>query len=235
MINDGLTTTTTTTTTTTITNISTATMGPSRRIYSCDYVTDFLRRILYHNEAYLTTILVCSTREHFLEQLVAAILSPAEGNAASEGPQFLTKTIGLLSQSSKIKLVFCPSLENLRAYISVLSMASTKPQSNRRPLLGVLNPLALHRSTSEFSAQGLSRTLAAAVEVTARQGVNLVLCECLDAMDGEREPLWSVQVPLLNQTARIGADESTGRGGNVTVKRVVQRWFEFEEDNRMIY
>ena len=209
-------------------------MRPSRRIYSCGYVTEFLRQILYNNEAHSTTLLVCSTREHFLEQLVAAILSPAEGNAASEGPQFLTKTIGLLSQSSKIKLVFCPSLENLRAYISVLSMASTKPQSNRRPLLGVLNPLALHRSTSEFSAQGLSRTLAAAVEVTAKQGVDLVLCECLDAMDGTdggREALWSVQVPLLNQTARFGAEESTGRGGNVTVKRVAQRWFEFNEDN----
>lgn len=211
-------------------------MRPSRRIYSCGYVTEFLRQILYNNEAHSTTLLVCSTREHFLEQLVAAIRAPAEGNAAPEGSLLLTtKTIGLLSQSSKIRLVFCPTLENLRAYISVLSMANTKPQeSNRQPLLGVLNLLALHRSTSEFSAQGLSRTLAAAVEVTAKQGVDLVLCECLDAMDGTdggREALWSVQVPLLNQTARFGAEESTGRGGNVTVKRVAQRWFEFNEDN----
>lgn len=209
-------------------------MGPSRRIFSCDSVTDFLRQILYHNEAHSTTLLVCSTREHFLEQLVAAIRA-ADGNAASEGSQLLTKTIGLLSQSSKIKLVFCPTLENLRAYISVLSMANTESQeSNLRPLLGVLNLLALHRSTSEFSAQGLSRTLAAAVEVTARQGVDLVLCECLDAADstdGEREALWSVQVPLLNQTARTGIEESTVRGGNVTVKRVAQRWFEFNEDD----
>ena len=215
-------------------------MGLSRRIYSCDYVTDFLRHILYHNEAHSTTLLVCSTREHFLEQLVAAIRAPADGMAASEGPQLLTKTIALLSQSSKIKLVSCPTLENLRAYISVLRMANIKPQeSNSRSLLGVLNLLALHRSTSEFSAQGLSRTLAAAVEVTARQGVNLVLCECLDATDGtdgERgEPLWSVQVPLLNQTARNGTEESTGRGGNVTAKKVAQRWVEFDEDNRMIH
>lgn len=199
-------------------------------------MTDFLRQILYHNEAHSSTLLVCSTRVHFLEQLVAAI-RVADGNTASERSQLLTKTIGLLSQSSKIKLVFCPTLENLRAYISVLSMANTESQeSNRRPLLGVLNLLTLHRSTSEFSAQGLSRTLAAAVEVTARQGVDLVLCECLDAdaaegTDGEREALWSVQVPLLNQTARTGIEESTGRGGNVTVKRVAQRWFEFNEDD----
>lgn len=217
-------------------------MGQPRRIiWSCELVTDFLGRILYHEEASSKVIVVCSTREHFLEQLAAAV---HYGTTTPEGHGLITKAIGLLSRSQDVKLAFCETLEHLRAYIPVLDVASTKREGNtadessQRPLLAVLNPLALHLPTTEFSAQGLSRTLAGAVEVTARQDVDLVLCECVDAMENANkehgEALWNTEVPLLNGTARIGTEESTSRGHSVPMKKVAQRWFEFDDD-RNIY
>lgn len=222
-------------------------MGQSRRIiWSCNLVTDFLDRILYHEETPSKIIVVCSTREHFLEQLAATTRSPADGMRAPEDHKLLTKAIGLLSQSRNIKLVFCATLEHLRAYMSVVDMTSSKRQdttcipekSSQQPLLAVLNFLALHQPTSEFSAQGLSRTLAAAAEVTARQEMDLVLCECVDAMDGaihERgEASWHTEVPLLSRTTQIGGEENTSKGPSIRVRMVAERWFEFDDDSRNI-
>ncbi|EHA19097.1 hypothetical protein ASPNIDRAFT_143091, partial [Aspergillus niger ATCC 1015] len=156
----------------------------------------------------------------------------------------LTKnTIGVLSKSSSIKIVYCPTLENLRAYLSVIRLQGEliteekEEQTRRTPsLMAILGPLALHVPTSEFSAQGLSRTFAAAVEVAARKGMDLVLCECRDAVDsngggnGRGEVLWHTQVPLLNSSVRVGEESTSYRGGRVPVKRVLQRWFEFNDD-----
>ncbi|KAI9928335.1 hypothetical protein ASPWEDRAFT_442664 [Aspergillus wentii DTO 134E9] len=212
-------------------------MGPVRSIYSFDSVTDFLKQVLY-NDACATTLVICSTRDHFLGQLFTAIRNHTDETGASDGHQLSTKTIGLLANSSKIRLLFCPTLENLRACLSALHSSDVKQdtahvdQQGRRPLLAVLNLLALHVSTSEFSAQGLSRTFANVVEVSSRMGMNLVLCECRDILDpsNERgEALWNVHVPLLNGSVRFGGDESTLRGRSVPVKRVAQRWFEFNE------
>lgn len=113
--------------------------------------------------------------------------------------------------------------------------STTEEGSMRRPpsLMAILDPLALHIPTSEFSAQGLSRTLAAAVEVADRGGMDLVLCECTrdvgDAV-GSGNMFWQTQVPLLNSSVRIGDESTSHRGGGVPVKRVVQRWFEFTND-----
>lgn len=218
------------------------TMGPSHRtISSSDRVTDFLQQIIYQSQTRPITAIVCSTREHFLEQLAAAVRAPADG--LREQSQLLTGTIGLLSQSNKIRLIFCPTLEHLRAYISVLNVASTKPlettreEQGQRPLLAVLNILALHIPTSEFSAQGLSRALAAAVEATTREGVDLVLYECIDEMDSPDESgraLWEVRVPLLNNI-RSGNEESISKGGSVPVKKVAKRWFRFDNNDQPVY
>lgn len=214
---------------------------PRRTIWSCELVTDFLKQVLYHEDASSKVIVVCSTREYFLEQLAAAV---RYGTTTPEGHELTTKAIGLLSRSKDVNLAFCETLEHFRAYISVLDVASIKRQettsdeSSERPLLAVLNPLALHLPTTEFSAQGLSRTLAATVEVTSREKMDLVLCECVDSMNsancGDDEALWNTEVPLLNGTARIGTEENVSRGPSVPVKKVAQRWFEFN-DERDIY
>lgn len=203
-------------------------------------MTDFLKQVLCHEDVSSTVIVVCSTRERFREQLTAAV---RYGTTPSEGHELITRAIGLLSRSHDVKLVFCETLEHLRAYISVLDVASikrhktTSDDSSQRPLLAVLNPLALHLPTTEFSAQGLSRTLAAAVEVTAGEKMNLVLCECLDSMNGANcggdEAPWDREIPLLNGTARTGTEENVSRGPSVPVKKVAQRWFEFDDDRNV--
>lgn len=204
-----------------------------RKIYFCDLVTDFLHHIL--SDTTRTTILIiCSTRDHFLEQLYTAIHTQTDETGLPKS-HLLTKTIGILSKSSKVRLIFCPTLEHLRAYISVLRVSNpliSDELNENRPLLAVVDLLALHARTSEFSAQGLSRTLAAAVETAVREGLELMLCECRNALDpagpsGQR--LWYEHIPILNGSVRMGGEESIWRGRGVTAKRVAERWFEFDE------
>ena len=120
-------------------------------------------------------------------------------------------------------------------------------------MLAVLNPLALHSSTSEFSAQGLSRTFAAAVEAAERAGVQLVVEETepedgdegdegihgvegeddLHRGDEEREGAgpkkdpWRQQVPFLNGSVRIGGGERLWAGRMIEVQKVVGKWCRF--------
>lgn len=210
-------------------------MGPTRAISFCDLVTDLLQRLLDTDaDAHL---IVCATRDEFLAQLSAAIRSQHADSNTTPNHDLLTKSIRLLAKSSRIRLVFCPSLESLRAYLAVLTpvnMVTCEDTTQRsRQLLVILDIVALHATTSEFSAQGLSRTLASAVEATARVGMDLRLCECKDAADPDNadhgERLWTVHVPLLNGSVRIRGEDGSWGGRGASVKRVAQRWFEFED------
>lgn len=213
-------------------------MSPTFTIAHCDLVSDLLQQLLEGNSD--TILIVCATKAEFMVQLTAAIRSQRADPDTAAGHGLLTKTIGLLARSSKIRLAFCPSLESLRAYLAVLGPAvdvtiEDGSLSNDRQLLVVLDMIALHVTTSEFSAQGLSRTLASAVEASARAGVNLQLYECMDALDPSSavkgSKLWDANVPLLNGSVRMRSDQSTWGGRGVTVKRVAERWFEFEFDH----
>ena len=216
-------------------------MEPTRRIYCCDWVTEFIPYVL-DTPAEPVSIIICSTRDSFLVNLALTVQS--QPKHTSNGQEVLKDTIGFLANSTRVKLIYCPTLEHLRAYIGVLRPTSddnaqhgiAAGQNQRPPLVAILNCLALHLPTSEFSAQGLSRTLAAAVEVTSQNGMDLVLCECRDAAipaDPMRgEALWYAQVPLLNSAVRTGGDDAAGVGITVPVKRLAQRWFEFSETSR---
>ena len=112
-------------------------------------------------------------------------------------------------------------------------------------MLAVLNPLALHSSTTDFSAQGLSRTFAAAVEAADRAGMQLVVQESERGHDedaeggvhpgeeqgegeGTGEDPWRQQVPLLNGSVRMGGGgERLWAGRMVEVGKVVGRWCRF--------
>lgn len=205
-------------------------MAPIRKIYRAQWVTDFLQYVV-NSTATSICVVVCHTKECFLDNISTSVRSSSGG--ASESFQLFTKSIGLLSKSSQIKVIFCPTLEHLRAYLSVLQSTndliegiSAEGQPMSRPLVAILDLLALHLPTTEFSAQGLSRTLATAAEVTTREGMDLVLCECQNATDtpdaDSGDTLWNAEVPLLNTSVRIG-------GRTVSVRRVAERWFEFDE------
>lgn len=204
-------------------------MRPPRTIAHCDFLPDLLQQLLETNQD--AHLIVCATKAEFLVQLTAAIRSQRGDPNAAATHDLLTKTIGLLARSSKIRLAFCPTLESLRAYLAVLT-ATDGMATEDTHLLAVLNMMALHVTTSEFSAQGLSRTLAAAVEAASRAGRDLRLYECANPLDPTSadwgRKLWDMNVPLLNGSVRMRGDEGTMNGQGVTVKRVASRWFESE-------
>lgn len=206
-----------------------------RTVASCDLVTDLIQRLL--DTGTKTNIIVCGTRSEFLVQLSAAIRLQRSEPDISPRLDLLTKSIGLLAHSSKIQLTFCPTLESLRAYLAIMGpndigiTDATDRGSGFRPKLAILDLVALHATTTELAAQGLSRTLAAAVEAASRAGMDLLLCECVNAVDpssanwGGR--LWDTQIPLLNGSVRI-RDEGNWGGHGVSIKQVAQRWFSFD-------
>lgn len=101
-------------------------------------------------------------------------------------------------------------------------------------MLAVWGLANLHRSTAEHSAQGLSRSLAVAVETTKVNGQRLVLAESIAANGdleyegiGSEGDSWKEQVPLMSGSVRFGGEERVWAGKTVEVKRVVGRWCRF--------
>lgn len=98
-------------------------------------------------------------------------------------------------------------------------------------MLAVWGLAGLHRSTAEHSAQGLSRSLAAAVEAAMFNGQRLVLVEPSGEVEYEGvssigDP-WKEQVPLLSGSVRFGREDRVWAGKTVEVERVVARWCRF--------
>ncbi|KAJ5654107.1 hypothetical protein N7490_001110 [Penicillium lividum] len=206
-----------------------------RAVAFCDLVTDLIRRLLDGGKE--TNIIVCGTKSEFLVQLSAAIRLQRSESDVHPRLDLLTKSIGLLAHSSRIRLTFCPSLESLRAYLAIMDqinggITETEKGTDPRPLLAILDLVALHATTTEFAAQGLSRTFAAAVEAASRAEMDLLLCECVNAVNPSSADwggrLWDTQIPLLNGSVRI-RDEGNWGGHGVFIKQVAQRWFSFDE------
>lgn len=199
-------------------------------------------------------VIICSTRDQFLEQLFIAVNNNDNNDNNDNGKDLLTRPIGLIAISSTVKLIFCPTVESFRAYISSSRLRQAlssqcqqkknqkekqKEKKNQndqqRPTLMILDPLGLHYLTPEFSAQGLSRTFASLVEAAARVGAELILSESLDAVAFHggglsRHALWYADVPLLSgsDAQGLGGDNNIGRGYGVPVKWIVQRWFDLD-------
>ena len=97
--------------------------------------------------------------------------------------------------------------------------------------------MSLHHGTSEFSVQGLSRSLSLAVSAAAaRSATQLRLAECADVHDPSNPAMgfrvWDSQVPLLSGSVRLSGEGGNWAGRSISVRRVVARWFIFEERKR---
>ena len=225
-------------------------------ITNLEYATDLLEHLI-DNHARPATLAICSTRKDFLAQIAPVILTPrpqeippSQESFNNDDPtpksnplphRLLIPTLQLLARSRTIKLVYCPSIDTLRAYLSsyaapVVVPESTSSVSSPKPLLAILDLVLLHHATSEFSVQGLMRTFASAVEAANRNSMDLLLCECKDIHDRtnpSRGPrLWDMDVPLLSGSVRLGSGGSSFAGRMVTVRRVAGRWFSFEKSRR---
>ena len=211
-----------------------------------DYATDLLEHIVDHHHGALKTLIVCSTRANFQDQIIPTILTPRpteippsqesvdednDGGPSSLPHHFLIPTLQLLSISRNIKLVYCPTIDSLRAYLSsyVAPHATLVSQLDPKPSLVILDLVLLHHATSEFSVQGLMRTFSSAISAASRNTMDLLICECRDVHDPSnpnRGPrLWDACVQLLSGSVRIGASFA---GRTVSARKIASRWFTFE-------
>jgi len=203
-----------------------------------------------------TTLVICATRDAFLQDLLDSLQLHAE----QDGPglqRLIAPTLHNLFTARHVKLIFCASVQTLLAYLTAYHGAVPSPsvgKGEERERIVLVNPLRLHAPTSSFSAQGLSRTFAAAVEAASRADATLVVAECLatrgassneegdeetDVEMGEatiqdeaQENPWEQQVSILNVSARrfgSGNADRAWAGRTVTVKRIAARWFRFRD------
>ncbi|KAL8787274.1 MAG: hypothetical protein Q9195_007833 [Heterodermia aff. obscurata] len=201
-----------------------------------------------NNSAAPSTIVVCSSRETFLESINLSIRGSSDDNIPNSTeedvsrPQhaLLLPTIHLLAKSRAIDLAFTPTLQHLRAYLATQDAPSVEIRgieaqgmsSLHFPVLAIFGLLGLHRSTGEFSAQGLSRTLSIAVEASIALGRKLVIADippdieekdaiATDEVENEVQPdPWMEQIPILNGSIRSGDEERVWAGRTVEVARV---------------
>ncbi|KAJ4366023.1 hypothetical protein N0V95_000249 [Ascochyta clinopodiicola] len=203
-----------------------------------------------------TTLVICSDKNVFLDDLAQSLKhQQATTHQDSNLQQLLTPTLHNLSTTRHVKLAFCPSVQALLAYLTAYDRPGYvhAEESEGRDRLVLVNPLALHKPTPSFSAQGLSRTFAAAVETALRTGAMLHLVECegrrdshgddlnedVAMLDGDEESRaateeqspWDQDISILNVSARrfgSGAGERAWAGRTVKAKRIAARWFQFQ-------
>lgn len=204
----------------------------------------------------ITTIVVCASRSAFLarlqgelqEQLSTPPTNTDEGNDNLLSSTFLFPSLHLLATSRRVHLAFTPTLPHLRAYLAAFNAPKTPTtapfEDQSMSMLLILSLVDLHRSTSEYSAQGISRTLAIAVEAAELAGMKLVLGEYsreenqedvggehvdgrLGASSSARQDLWEEQIPILSGSIRFRNDEGLRLGRTVSLGRVLGRWCRF--------
>lgn len=201
-----------------------------------------------------TTLIICSDQSNFLQDLAHSLEQHQCTDRGDNLKHLLVPTLHNLATTRHVKLAFCASVQALLAYLTAYDRPGYVhfEESEGRERLVIVNPLALHKPTSSFSVQGLSRLFAAAVETAQRTGATLHLVECeggrqtqhahveddapmLEGDDSEgfaAEPQdpWDQDVPILNVSARrfgSGVGERAWAGRTVTAKRIAARWFRF--------
>lgn len=150
-----------------------------------------------------STVIICSSRELWLAEHLVEIQNAPERDVDIEvqqdvigeqetdqslGLSLLIPTLSLLSQSQNIKIVFCPTLQTLHAYLATHQLECQTPNHSEKgrksesrmafPILCIINSLNLHadRMTS-LSVQSLSIFFASAVEAAHRTGQTLIVVE----------------------------------------------------------
>lgn len=142
-----------------------------------------------------TILIVCLDQQTFLQHLIISTNKSLEnvdnGDEAeaqlrpSSSHPLLERTLRLLAVSKNIRLAFCPSVAAFYAYVSTISMRSKQEdaQLDGLPPLAILNLVRIHRTTALFSAQGLGKAFATAVEAAWQTRRRLVLFEYPEAIE----------------------------------------------------
>jgi hypothetical protein len=212
-----------------------------------------------------TLLIVCSSRDTFLRQLAQSLQEHQGVGEDNYMRDVVSPSLHNLLTARHIKLAFCASVQALLAYLTIHGQTGSvhSDEHGLRPRMVLVNPLALHASTLSFSAQGLSRSFAAATETALQLGAVLQVVECpgegttaeppADGEDfemqiedreshndtnTEQDP-WEQELSILNVSARrfgSNSGESGWAGRTVKAKRIAARWFQFHKlDNERIY
>ena len=213
-------------------------------------ISEFIEHIVYHCSA-RTTLIICSSRESCMEEILAAIPSPrdedTEGNNDSEESThtLLTPTLYTIAMTASLDLVFTSTLPQLRAYLSncqpkkTSQIDSTRLESpgRRSPILAILGLASLHRSTAEHSTQGLSRTISSAAETAYHTRRRLILAEPSLPKPQEGNGVsaeyvsnpWKEQISLLSDSIRVSSGQRMFAGRSVELGAVVGKWCRFAQ------
>ncbi|KAK2792773.1 hypothetical protein FQN52_002835 [Onygenales sp. PD_12] len=192
--------------------------NPNATVQPFDTAADFVEYLL-NGDASAITLVVCSTREAFLQQLCASVARASLHEDPDTSPQLSQDRTG-----NDRNILLNPQLYNTIRPIPPLEGDSRYPG---RQVLAILDLIALHYQAREFSAQGIAKTLALAVEVSARERVHLTICECNDVnrQDDTRNSMWDRDIPLLSDQRRVIEEGSQSR--TLKAKQIVKRWFNF--------
>lgn len=195
---------------------------------------------------YPTTVIIGSSKPGFHASLIEDIAhhltingeqhqedSPRDSSTLSASHGLLKAPLYQIAISRHIRILFAPTVTHLRAYLSVFtpndSPISAPPNhkpSSCAPFLLIYGLLALYRDASEWSAQGIGNSSALLVDAASRNAFRAAIIEPkgvgghedLDYIGGEL-------VPLLNGTRK---DDGSWSGRTVSIKQVLNRWFEFQ-------
>lgn len=140
-------------------------------------------------------LVICTNKASFLRQLLHSIHKQQSGLREHEerAPSdytvhpLLIRTLSLLRATESVHLAYCSSLSALHACLAALAdkyhddaRITAGLETREGPALILVNPISLHRESTAFSAQGLSKTFAFAVEAALCGDRKLVVVECVD-------------------------------------------------------
>lgn len=220
-----------------------------------DYILALLGDLVNQISPIPTVLIVCSTKGDFLEQVIAELDSqhaeiphgplpreendgqPNETTSSQPSHVLLSTTLRFLNASQYVNLVFCPTITVLRGYLSgyapkpipISSDSSSVPNQ-----IIILNLLAMHHGTSEFTLQGLSQTFATLISAAYRTSLVLKLVECKDINDPSHpnrgSALWQTEVPLLSGSIKISEGGASWGRRTISLMRIASRWFRVQDE-----
>ncbi|KAF8465549.1 hypothetical protein BDZ91DRAFT_229697 [Kalaharituber pfeilii] len=174
-------------------------------------------------------LVICSTRSSFLHTLTHA--DGASENSNTLLGSLVSTPLHILAAATRLKIVFTPTVQHLRVYLASLPSCSSSSSSSKAPIrmLAIWGLVEAHSGTTEFSAQGISRTVASAVAAGVKGRMWVVVGGAQDSNELGGTSM-DVQVPVLNSTVQLNDTVAVVARRKVNVRDIFARWFLWKAD-----
>ncbi|KAG5958127.1 hypothetical protein E4U58_005513 [Claviceps cyperi] len=210
--------------------------------------SELLQDVLSHSTRQITVV-VGWPKEQFLAALIQEVRQQQQKqqkqpiDSSNDQHPLLRASLMQIAAARHITMAFAPTVCHLRAYLATWtasSLPTPSPLSARSacadklvqpPLLIVYGLLDLHRHGAEWSAQGLSISVAILVQGAWRSGCRAVLLEPRsregDEGEGEHQgelsEMLAERLPVLSRT--VLREDASWAGPVVRVTNVLGEWF----------